>query len=346
VVIRTAIAFTALAAATPAARAERTALAVSGSAPPHARDVTATAVTAELHVHGDDVAKIAIAAKELACATADQPWACIAASARGHAATQVALVQVEPSATADGSTTIVVSEQLLADGLDSAATGERYCTHCTDDVLARLAAELTRELAHTVAVMRGRTVISVRSTPRGARITLDGQLEGATDTAIATYPGPHTVSLELEGFQPATRTVDAADGKTAELAIPLVPAPTAVPTRATSSAAPPPVPPPLAPPPAHHRRALPIVVVGLGVAAIAAGGVALALDGSPVIGAHTPIASPYYYTTTGPGIAAIAGGAVVAGVGAYLWWRFARSDTAPAIAATSGGAVLGVSHAF
>ena len=53
-----------------------------------------------------------------------------------------------------------------------------------------------------------------------------------------------------------------------------------------------------------------------------------------------------YYTTVAPGVAIVAGGAVVGALGGYLWWRYSKSSASPSVTPTNGGVVVGVSTSF
>ena len=60
-------------------------------------------------------------------------------------------------------------------------------------------------------------VVKVKSVPRGARITFDSKPYATTDLAIKTYPGAHTITLELDGYETEQRTIVAAEEKTVEV---------------------------------------------------------------------------------------------------------------------------------
>jgi hypothetical protein len=168
----------------------------------------------------------------------------------------------------------------------------------------------------------GRTRLAIRSRPDRAQILLDGEPAGATDTTLATYPGMHTIELRTPGYAATTREVIAVGGTTVDVAIPLQPE-ARRPDRGPG------------PPDAPARSRLgPGLVIGAGVAAIAAGGLLIAFDQDP---------SPhqrYYYDTAKYGGASLVAGAVVAGAGIYLWLR-PRASSAAAVAPVPGGAAVG-----
>ena len=72
------------------------------------------------------------------------------------------------------------------------------------------------------------------------------------------------------------------------------------------------------------------------------GGVAMATGAALIV--FSPKPDPerrYYYRTWPPGIAVAAGGAVLTGLGAYLWLRSPRADSAPVAALTGDSAYVG-----
>ena len=85
------------------------------------------------------------------------------------------------------------------------------------------------------------------------------------------------------------------------------------------------------------------VTAGLAVGGLATGVVLIAFDGkcSETMPAGQPC--PNYYDTAVPGYAALAGGALFAGLSIYL---FATHDTTPVVAPTSGGATVGFATRF
>ncbi|MDD5024966.1 MAG: PEGA domain-containing protein [Methanoregula sp.] len=60
--------------------------------------------------------------------------------------------------------------------------------------------------------------ISIMSSPSHARVSVDGEYTGDTPAAFpGITPGTHTVSLELDGFLPFTKTVNVTAGETVTL---------------------------------------------------------------------------------------------------------------------------------
>jgi hypothetical protein len=239
---------------------------------------------------------------------------------------RLAFVSIDSQSSTDGSTKLVITEQLVAPGLFAPLGDKRYCDHCTDDVLAKLAGELTRDVLRELATRGGRTVLSIKSVPRGARITLDGKLVGATDSLRNTYPGTHSLSLELDGYQIVTRDAEAVEGKTVEVNATLVSTASAIkqPTRRE-----------VAPPErgwfGRSPGWVPWLCIGVGGAAIVTGGVLYLYNGEP---SRDPSAdqSRHYTSFQGPGIATAVVGAVSLGFGLYLHHR--QHEATSVIAAT------------
>jgi hypothetical protein len=231
---------------------------------------------------------------------------------------------------------LVITEQILVASLDAAIGAQRFCVRCTDDVLVKSTSELTHALFQEIAVRGGRTVVAINSTPRGARITFDGDSMGATDRSFNTFPGTHTIVLELDGYERETRSIDAALDKTSELSV------TMRSVGAADNLTDP------LPPATHPRRRttlVPKLAMGVGALVAITGAVVLVLDqGSDTKPSGTE-QRRYYYDTTAPGVVLLSGGAVV-GIGGLLWWHFTKSTTAPTVTPVAGGAVIGLTKDF
>lgn len=88
--------------------------------------------------------------------------------------------------------------------------------------------------------------LSITTYPAGASVTLDGVYKGTSAIVLKNVaPGTHTVTVELEGYEPVTQTVSVPSGDTAELVLTLTAVETvtatavettAPPTQATTSA--------------------------------------------------------------------------------------------------------------
>jgi len=83
-------------------------------------------------------------------------------------------------------------------------------------------------------------------------------------------------------------------------------------------------------------RVLPLTTMAAGATAVLAGGVLIAIDREP--GRHAP---PMIYTSAPAGAGIAITGAVVAGVGAYLWFRAPTAGSSPVATMTAHTAYLG-----
>jgi hypothetical protein len=316
------------------ATAGETTVLVSGTATQHAREVAATAVSAgAADVPGNKIVASAFSAHDVAnltrCMTEAQPWVCMNPVLRAKAIKQIAIVSVDNQTGSDGQSMVVITEQVVVEDLVAPVGDKRYCDHCTDDVLSKLTSELTRDILRDVATRGGRTVVSIKSVPRGARITFDQKLVGATDTAFNTYPGTHNLSLELDGYQVVNRNVETAEGKTADVNVALAPSPgPGEPDRGGST---------------DRLGGLPTYVpwllIGAGGAAVVTGTVLVIVDSKPSTD-PTSEHSKYYYSTKGPGIVTGIAGALSVGAGLYIMHRqHVAGSTITAMPLPGGGAV-------
>ncbi len=183
-------------------------------------------------------------------------------------------------------------------------------------------------------------MLSIKSTPQGAIYTVDGALKSATDALITIVPGHHVITIEREGYQTETRSVEAVEGKTSEVMVTLRRLDTVdghvLTPEAKQDVAP-------------RSRALPIALVAVGGAAIAGGAVAIALNEGEIAKPAGQDQPRTHLNTVSVGITSIAVGAAVAGLGGYLWWKYSRDDAArraPVASLVPGGAVVGFGGAF
>jgi hypothetical protein len=323
-----------------AADPDRMALLITGSETPRTRQVITSTIDGVARERGVVLAPQSFTAKDVStitgCVTAAQPWTCIASVVRGKGIQQLAVVTLSESTSKDGSPMLVITEQLLVASLDMATGAQRFCVRCTDDVLAKSTSELTSGLFQEIAVHSGRTVVAISSTPRGARITFDGKSMGATDRSFNTFPGTHTVTLELDGYQRESRSISTTIDTTSEVTLTMRPVTPAGPLADPSA---------IGKSDQRPSSLGPKIVVGVGGLAIIAGGIGLAFNQKSE---SAPVGSPqreHYYDTTAPSIAFLVGGGVVSACG-LLWWHHTNSKTVPTVAPAPGGAVVGLITTF
>lgn len=186
----------------------------------------------------------------------------------------------------------------------------RVCEKCSDAALDSTFETILNDLVKSSAA--GRLVL--RSQPPGLLAVLDGQPIGTTPLERDVPVGQHQLGLVENGRTIAQRYIAVAADERAEITL----ARDEVPRDR----------------PEHHRsRALPAVVLGVGIAGAVTGGVLYATSESAT-GAH-----PTYRDTKSLGLGIAIGGAVLAGVGVVLLLR--GGDDGPTISATAGGMTAG-----
>jgi len=183
------------------------------------------------------------------------------------------------------------------------------CQRCTDQSLRTAADEILQKLVGG----GGLGHLALKSAPPGAKITIDGTAIGITPLDWDIPPGKHTIQMDMPGRTSGTRDHVVVSNKTDIVVMTLPPVD-------------------LSPQPS---RAFPLALMISGGAAAVAGAGLIAFSPGP------DPKQRYYTRTWPPGIAVAAGGAVLAGVGAYLWFRSPRTDSAPVASFTGDSAYVG-----
>lgn len=329
-------------------------IAIVGKSDAHARDVTGQAAAAALQKAGWQLADKPLSESERSsitrCFTREEPQRCILRLVQDRGVQGVAYISVDPDPSR-GERGLKLTGRVVASKLDLVLNASRFCDHCTDDTLTAAATALVKDLLDSVALTAGRTVLSIKSSPQGARYAVDGSYVGVTDASIDVTPGPHTVTVELEGFETFVQNVRATEGSTAEVNAvfrndasddrpPTGVAGTTTGTAALTSSE---------TGSGDHRArrswAAKPLLIGGGLA-IAAGTVALFFDQGPSTSPAQTEQPQFYYDTTLPGAVAIAGGALLVGVGAYLYWRTPGSSTTASLRPTPNGTMLTLGASF
>lgn len=302
---------------------------VVGKAPAKDRATAGSAVRSAARSAGWQLIEAPLTESEtttiLACLKGPQRWACVAPVLSGKDLQRLIIVGLDPDPSADTGGSLVLTERILLPSSDVTASNQRSCSKCIDETLTRVAFDLTKELLEEADAGTGRTKLRILSTPPRAWITLDTTNVGLTDRTTATFPGRHVVTVQRDGYQIETRTVDVIENKETTVAFTLRP-----------NASTPPPPPPDA---AGHPHLVPAIVIGAGAAAIITGVILqLPPDAGPGIGNQPK------YLINMPGAISVIGGGLAVGVGVYLWVRATRNATPasmPTAAMTTGGAVIG-----
>lgn len=310
------------------------------------RTLAMEAAETRLRAAGWDLATKPFSPKEVdavsACLRNDvEAWPCVSKVIGTRGIRRVASVALKRDTTVSGTRELVLTGRLVVADLSVVVVSRRFCEQCTDDTLSALTTELTTDLLQQAALESGRTVLSIKSTPQGAIYTVDGVLKSATDALITIVPGRHVITIEREGYQTETRTIEAVEGKTSDVMVTL---------RHLDQTAGPPQSPDVKPDVKHRSRALPIALVSAGGAAVVGGAVLLAFNQGEIAKPRGEDQPRLHFNALPVGLTSIAVGVATAGLGGYLWWRFARNDAssgrAPVASLVDGGAVIGVSGTF
>jgi hypothetical protein len=214
----------------------------------------------------------------------------------------------------NGTRDVTLTAYWLHKGHD--AIGERkICERCTDQSLRTTADDVMKKLLGGGDVGH----VKFKSTPPGAKITIDGQAIGVTPLDWDLPPGKHTIQMDKAGVKPASGDLVVVSNKTALFALKL----TASGTDDQDDPRP--------------SRLLPVGLLAAGGALLVTGVVFIAIDQDP--GPHAPAK---IYDTARTGVGLTIGGAIVGGVGAYLlWFRSPKTTSTPVAAFTSDTAYIG-----
>jgi hypothetical protein len=162
--------------------------------------------------------------------------------------------------------------------------------------------------------------VKFKSTPPGARITIDGQVIGVTPLDWDLPPGKHTIQMDKAGFEPQSRELIVVSNKTELFGMKLVPPGDGDDDRGDKPS-----------------RLLPMGLLAAGGALLIAGGAMIYFDEDP-----SPDLGPTIHNTGPTGVGLAIGGAVVAGAGAYLmWFRSPETSSTPVAAITGDAAYIG-----
>jgi hypothetical protein len=120
------------------------------------------------------------------------------------------LVRAETSTDPQGEPLTTLYAWLLDGKSGQAIVSEQsYCERCSVDTVALSADELVTRAVRAAGARTGSTLLSIRSTPTGARVSVDGVAVGVTDLEYGTYPGAHKIEISKPGYQRLARTVNA-----------------------------------------------------------------------------------------------------------------------------------------
>lgn len=212
--------------------------------------------------------------------------------------------------------TVTIDVYWIIKGHEAVAE-RRACEECTSEAMKGTVDAIMNVLAPS-AGSGGRLVI--RSKPTGQTVVLDHEVVGTTPLERDVPPGHHEIVLMHGTRKVGERKVDIGAGDSAEMTIPV------------DLTAP--------PPPAQPSRIPGSIVLGVGVAGIAAGAILYATS-------QTDDGTRYMYRDTRPaGIGIGIGGVAAVGIGLIMLHYARASDSAPTVAIGAHGGTIGWARAF
>jgi len=195
-----------------------------------------------------------------------------------------------------------------------AVSERRACEDCTADVMRGTVDTIMNELAANAGTS-GRLKIS--SKPAGATVVLDHEVVGVAPVERDVTPGKHQIVLMQGTREAGRRSVTLNAGETVEISI-------AVHVK----------------PEERHSRIPGSIVLGLGIAGIAAGVTLYAAS-------QTDDGSRYKYVDTKPaGIGVGIGGIAATSIGLILLHNARSRDATPVVSVSAHGGMIGWARAF
>lgn len=136
-------------------------------------------------------------------------------------------------------------------------TARRTCENCTENLLATTIEGMLLELAKNKPGSLGR--VKITSQPPGIPVLFDNETFGVTPIEREVALGTHKARLIRDGSMGPEKTVNVKADATAEVVLEVPPANVPIDTVPKG--------------PEHHSRVLPVTMISLGTAAVAAGAV-------------------------------------------------------------------------
>jgi PEGA domain len=206
------------------------------------------------------------------------------------------------------------------------ASQTQPCRECRNDTLGPTAEDLASALFAVQAQGTGR--LAITSTPLGAKVSIDGQVVGATPWEQGLRDGTHKVTIEQAGFRPHTQSVEVKRDDLVAVDVVLVSEAGAGGGGGGGV----------------KRNPLWLGVAGGGVVALIGGGVLFAMDEDPE--SIPDSQKTYTDSALGGGVLMGVGVAAIA-AGAYLYFTTGKpTGTAPTAWLAPHGGVVGLAGAF
>lgn len=102
------------------------------------------------------------------------------------------------------------------------ASAEQSCNSCDAGTLSAQLAEMSRTLL-TETIDRPRSVLSVTTSPAGARVLIDSRWLGLSPYQKESFVGPHIVKVQRDGYLAQVQQLQLAPGQTAAVHLTLHP---------------------------------------------------------------------------------------------------------------------------
>ncbi len=198
-----------------------------------------------------------------------------------------------------------------------AVAERRACEECTPDAIKGTVDSIMNVLAPN-AGSGARLVI--RTKPSGQTVVIDHDVVGVTPLERDVAPGAHDIEIMHGTRKVGAKKVEVGAGDSAEMTIPIDLTPEK--------------------PPARASRIPGALVLGLGVAGVAAGAILYATS-------QTDDGTRYMYRDTRPvGLGIGIGGVTAVGIGLIMLHYARTSDSAPVAAFDAHGGTIGWARAF
>jgi len=231
-----------------------------------------------------------------ACSDGTDPDACRQVGASGAAGEHVLAIEVAGEVGAQ----VALTGWLISGEGELLLAERRYCAPCSAQSLEATVRDLVGVLLREKAGSVSRSVIRIRSAPSGARVLVDGEPVGVTALDYTVFPGRHRITIDKPGYQIELREVDAPVGSTIDVDVVL--------ERSASRES-----------GSGGRGALPWILGGAGVAALAGGATLIVLD-TPKLDEDGNY-RPHHRSSLWPGVATAVAGSALVGSGVWLLLR-------------------------
>jgi hypothetical protein len=269
----------------------------------------------------------------LASCVLEKKTQCVAELTASLSVDRVLLLTANPERSKDGVDAVVLTGWFLA-GADGSlqAVDRRYCERCLAPQMEESIMALVDAMVKQLRSRQGYGVVTVRTSPGGALVSIDGSRVGNAnmDMEFGVSLGPHRVVLAMDGYEPVERIITIIeDGMRLNLDLKL--------TKSKSM--------PLRPVDGSPSGSATKWLVGGGGLLLVAGGIVMLGSNGSESRADDRARDRSEYTVAGLSLTAV--GVAALGVSGYLFYRESRRPAAHAAVAFDGNSLLvGVAGSF